>query len=119
MSKKTKKAVMSKKTPKKDAKKAKKKLSPKQQKTKEKAREASRRADKLIAKGKERGFITYDEILKEFPTVEDDIIFLDDLYSKLSTAGVDVLESGGMLDIEPPVKETGKKYGLGRLGSES
>ncbi|HEY4500179.1 MAG TPA: sigma-70 family RNA polymerase sigma factor, partial [Candidatus Paceibacterota bacterium] len=119
MSKKTKKAVMSKKTPKKDAKKAKKKLSPKQQKAKEKAREANRHADKLIARGKERGFITYDEILKEFPTVEEDIIFLDDLYSKLSTAGVDVLESGGMLDIEPPVKETGKKYGLGRLGSES
>ena len=110
---------MSKKTPKKDAKKAKKKLSPKQQKAKEKAREANRHADKLIARGKERGFITYDEILKEFPTVEEDIIFLDDLYSKLSTAGVDVLESGGMLDIEPPVKETGKKYGLGRLGSES
>ncbi|MDO8579429.1 MAG: sigma-70 family RNA polymerase sigma factor [bacterium] len=117
MSKKTKKARISKKTPKKS--KAKKKLTPKQQKAKEKAREANRRADKLIAKGKERGFITYDEILKEFPTVEDDIIFLDDLYSRLSTAGVDVLESGGMLDIEPPVKETGKKYGLGRLGSES
>lgn len=88
-------------------------------KVKEKAREAMRKADRLIAKGKERGFITYDEILKEFPTVEDDIMFLDELYTKFSGAGIDVLESGGMLDLEPPVKETGKKYSLGRAGSES
>jgi RNA polymerase primary sigma factor len=88
-------------------------------KVKEKAREAMRKADRLIAKGKERGFITYDEILKEFPTVEDDIMFLDELYTKFSSAGIDVLESGGMLDLEPPVKETGKKYSMGRSGSES
>jgi RNA polymerase primary sigma factor len=95
------------------------KLSPKAQKAKEKARDASRKADRLVAKGKERGFVTFDEILKEFPTVEDDIMFLDELYIKFSSAGVDVLESGGMLDLEPPAKETGKKYGFGRAGSES
>ena len=110
---------MTRKSPKKSAKKARIKLSPKQQKAKEKGREANRRADRLIAKGRERGFITYDEILKEFPTVEDDIIFLDDLYTKLSAAGIDVLESGGMLDIEPPAKEAGKKYGLSRAGDSS
>jgi RNA polymerase primary sigma factor len=88
-------------------------------KAKEKAREAQKKGDKLISKGKERGFITYDEILKEFPTIEDDIMFLDELYQKLSSAGVDVLESGGMLDLEPPVKENGKKYTFGRAGSES
>ncbi len=81
-------------------------LSPK---AKEKAREALRKADRLIAKGKERGFVTYDEILKEFPTIEDDILFLDEMYTKFSTAGIDVLESGGMLDIEPQVKETANK----------
>ncbi len=91
-------------------------LSPK---AKEKARELSRKVDRLLTKGKERGFITFDEILKEFPTVEDDIMFLDELYSKLSTSGIDVLESGGMLDLEPPVKESGKKYTFGRAGSES
>lgn len=88
-------------------------------KAKEKAREANKKADKLVVKGKERGFVTYDEILKEFPNVEDDIMFLDELYAKLSGAGVDVLESGGMLDLEPPVKESGKKYSFGRAGSES
>ncbi len=88
-------------------------------KAREKAREANKKADRLVAKGKERGFITYDEILKEFPTVEDDIMFLDELYTKFSSAGIDVLESGGMLDLEPPVKESGKKYSFGRAGSES
>ena len=95
------------------------KLSPKAQKAKEKAREALRKADRLVAKGKERGFITYDEILKEFPTVEDDIMFLDELYQKFSSAGVDVLESGGMLDLEPQAKDAGKKYTFGRASSES
>ncbi len=57
------------------------------------------KAGRLILKGKERGFVTFDEILKEFPTIEDDIIFLDELYARLSGAGVDVLEGGGMLDV--------------------
>ncbi|MEK7552180.1 MAG: sigma-70 family RNA polymerase sigma factor [Patescibacteria group bacterium] len=54
--------------------------------------------DKLILKGKERGFITYDEILREFPTIEDDILSLDSLYEKLSNAGIDLLEGGNLLD---------------------
>ena len=110
-----------KKTPNKVSKKAakpsKSKLSPREIKAKEKAREAIKKADKLIAKGKERGFVTYDEILKEFPTIEDDIMFLDELYQKLSAAGIDILESGGMLDLEPPVKENTKRYGFGRASS--
>src|SRR3989338_2066576 len=54
-------------------------------------------ADQLITKGKERGYITYNEILKAFPHVEDDVDFLDALYERLSTAGIDVLE-GGILE---------------------
>lgn len=64
---------------------------------------------RLLAKGKERGFVTYDEILKEFPTIEENIVFLDDLYSRLAEAGVDVLESGGLLDVAPD-ESTLKKY---------
>lgn len=66
----------------------------------EKAKDFETRAIKLIGKGKNRGFVTYDEILKEFPQIENDIIFLDGLYDKLSTAGVDVLEGGGLLEVE-------------------
>ena len=65
-----------------------------------KAKAQNERADKaeaLIQKGRERGYITYSEILREFPHVEDDINFLDNLYERFSTAGIDVLE-GGMLE---------------------
>ena len=54
-------------------------------------------AEALIEKGKERGYITYNEILKSFPHVEDDVDFLESLYERLGAAGVDVLE-GGMLE---------------------
>ncbi|NQV88094.1 MAG: sigma-70 family RNA polymerase sigma factor [Parcubacteria group bacterium] len=71
---------------------------------------------RILAKGRERGFVTYDEILKEFPTVEQDIEFLDNLYEKLNVAGIDLLEGGGLL--EAPVEEvTGKKYTYSREGS--
>lgn len=58
------------------------------------------KTERLFVKGRERGFVTYDEILKEFPNIENDIMFLDDLYGKLSTAGVDILEGGGILSLE-------------------
>ena len=38
----------------------------------------------LIEKGRKRGFITYDEILKTFPDIENNIIFLDELYEKFA-----------------------------------
>src|SRR6185436_16486191 len=63
------------------------------------------RTERLINKGKERGFITYDEILKEFPTVEDDISFLDALYEKFAIASIDVLEGGGLLEDPSLVKD--------------
>jgi len=53
---------------------------------------------KLITKGKERGFITYDEILKEFPNIENDLILLEEIYEECATAGIDVLEGGKLLD---------------------
>jgi RNA polymerase primary sigma factor len=54
-------------------------------------------AEQLIEKGKERGYVTYSEILKSFPHVEDDVSFLESLYERFAAAGVDVLE-GGMLE---------------------
>jgi len=66
-----------------------------------KAKAAAQKVDKadlLIQKGKERGYITYSEILKEFPHVEDDIMFLDELYEKFTTAGIDILEGGMLAD---------------------
>ncbi|MFA6553905.1 MAG: sigma-70 family RNA polymerase sigma factor [Candidatus Paceibacterota bacterium] len=65
-----------------------------------KAQDFETRSNKLISKGRDRGFVTYDEILKEFPQIENDITFLDELYAKLVTANVDVLEGGGLLEVE-------------------
>ncbi len=75
------------------------------------------KANKLLAKGRERGFVTYDDILKEFPTIEDDVMFLDHLYDKLSAAGVDVLEGGGLLDVGQDDEALLKKYVYNRNDS--
>jgi len=66
----------------------------------------------LISKGKKRGFVTYDEILKEFPNIETDVIFLDDLYSQFLDSGVDVLEGGNLLSFEE--EDPKKKVKLGK-----
>ncbi len=62
-----------------------------------KKEERERKADNLLKKGKERGFVTYNEILKEFPNIEEDILFLDELYEKLNESGIDILEGGELL----------------------
>lgn len=74
------------------------------------------RADKLITKGRERGFVTYDQILKEFPNIELDVVFLGELYEKLQTAAIDVLEGGGLLEMDN--KDLEKKYLYGKNASQ-
>jgi RNA polymerase primary sigma factor len=84
----------------------------------DKAKDFEVRANKLITRGRDRGFVTYDEILKEFPQIENDIIFLDELYSKFTSANVDVLEGGGLLEIEDlNPKKAATHYS--RTGSDS
>lgn len=60
-------------------------------------REQLEKAETLIQMGRDRGYVTYDEIMRFFPTIERDVSFLDVLYTRLETANVDVLKSGGML----------------------
>jgi len=75
------------------------------------------KADGLVMKGRQRGFVTYTEILKVFPNVETDIIFLEELYGKLEDAGVDVLEEGGFLDDEAQISDKIKSTREGGLDS--
>lgn len=70
------------------------------------------KTERLVTRGKERGFVTYDEILREFPHIETDIGFLDDLYEKLSNLGIDVLEGGGLLEVPEEIGD--KKYAYSR-----
>jgi RNA polymerase primary sigma factor len=55
------------------------------------------KAGELMRLGRERGYITFDEILKYFPQIEKDVPFLDEMYERFGIAGIDVLQSGGML----------------------
>ena len=77
--------------------------------------ERYRKTEELISRGKTKGFVTYDEILKFFPFIESDINFLDALYEQLSLAGIDILEGGNLLDIEEKdpkisLREGGSSY---------
>ncbi len=93
---------------------------PKAQSKADYRQEMNVKSEKLILKGKERGFVTYDEILKEFPSIEEDIVFLEELYEKFNVAGVDVLEGGGLLEV--PAEETAHKksyYGTSESSYDS
>jgi len=61
----------------------------------------------LLLRGRTRGFITYNEILKKFPTIENDIVFLDHLYERFEEEGVDVLESTDLLGTDKASEKLG------------
>lgn len=84
-----------------------KKQAPKKEKPKKKDFDIEIQVNRLLDKGKGRGFVTYDEILREFPNVETDILFLEELYERLNAAGIDVLEGGKLLDDESSLDQKG------------
>jgi RNA polymerase primary sigma factor len=59
------------------------------------------KAAELMNMGKTRGYVTHDELLRSFPEIEKDVMFLDMLYERFTVAGIDVLASGGMLGDDP------------------
>jgi RNA polymerase primary sigma factor len=71
----------------------------------------------LMQLGKERGYVTYDELLRSFPEVEMNIEMLDGLYEKFGIAGIDVLQSGGMLGDDPSTEVLAKKNAFKRSDS--
>ena len=87
-------------------------------KTKTKAEIQKDLAAQIIIKGKKRGYITYDEILKTFPNIENDVVFLDDLYAQLLDSGIDVLEGGNLLDFDEG-KDKVEKYAKDKKGRDS
>lgn len=62
--------------------------------------EQEAKAEILLKMGRDRGYITFDDILKQFPTVERDVPFLEDLYERFSVANIDVLQNSGLLSDE-------------------
>src|SRR3989344_5304587 len=65
----------------------------------------------LMKRGKDRGFVTYAEILNFFPHIEYNVIFLEDVYARLEAAGVDILEAKELLEIaeKPDSKKKAKE----------
>lgn len=92
----------------------------KERKLSKKALDIESKVSKLLLKGKDRGYVTFDEILREFPTVEEDIVFLEDLYEKFKTSGIDVLEGGGLLELPSDTLEKDTyKYSKGDSSYDS
>jgi RNA polymerase primary sigma factor len=75
-----------------------------------KALDLEQKSQQVIEKGKKRGFVTYDEIIKVFPDIENNILFLDELYEKLAVSGIDVLEGGNLLDMDGDTEKQALKY---------
>ena len=90
------------------------KLAPPPKKTVSKERkQLEHKLTVLLAKGRDRGFITFDEILRAFPEIENNVDFLEEVYERMGEIGVDVLESGGLLEVasaEEPMPGASKKY---------
>ena len=75
---------------------------------------------RLIDKGRQFGFITYQEILQAFPTIEDDIILLDRLFELLASRGIEVRDSRPLLTMPDLSKaQTKEEAELGDISDDS
>jgi RNA polymerase primary sigma factor len=71
----------------------------------------------LIERGRQRGFVTEDEIIHIMPDVEAELENLENLYEKLETSGIKIVNSDEMLtvDTEREVAEYEKKKKKGKI----
>jgi RNA polymerase primary sigma factor len=56
---------------------------------------------KLIEKGKERGFITDDDILHFFPNIEENLEILDEIYNQAEISNIEIKTSHQFFEEEP------------------
>jgi RNA polymerase primary sigma factor len=85
----------------------------------------------LLERGKQRGFVTEDEIMHAIPNAEQNIDELEGLYERLEEIGVRVMSSGDMIKMETDkigenleeekstVKKTRKRKEISDLPEES
>jgi RNA polymerase primary sigma factor len=67
--------------------------------------------EQLLAKGKERGFVTYSEILYYFPKIEKDINGLESLYERLEREEIEIKEAKELISLEEDIKKIKKTKG--------
>ncbi|MFA5633925.1 MAG: RNA polymerase sigma factor RpoD [Candidatus Dojkabacteria bacterium] len=63
-------------------------------------RDKSKAIKFLIKKGKEQGFLTQEDLLDVFPTIEENIELLDEIFEKLQKSEIEVLEPEDDIDEE-------------------
>lgn len=73
---------------------------PKKTKAEVKKEEKNDAFEEIVNRGKQRGFVTEDEIIHILPDVETDLDALERLYGSLEDAGVRVVTSDEMLKVE-------------------
>jgi RNA polymerase primary sigma factor len=84
-----------------------------------KAQKQEQLIEELLKKGKKRGFISYDEILQTFPTIEDDVLLLDKIHDQFEQVGVDIIEGGDLLSFDEDDLADGRKRLAGNRGHDS
>ncbi len=87
-----------------------KKISPRKKTTKNKTefdKKFTRDLGLLVARGRERGFVTDVEVLNYFPNIEKDLSLLDEIYKRLEKEGTVLKES-------VPVKQFSERAEIGK-----
>lgn len=80
---------------------------PKAGKLSKKQQEYQQNLADLIERGRGRGFVTDTEVLHYFPRVEDDVTFLEEIYDRLETANIKVVETSQLIQVSK--EEEGKE----------
>ena len=76
----------------------------------------------LFAKGKDQGYLLSDDIMAAFPNAEENIESLDEFYTSLVAAGIDVLEAvPATPDVAAPARRPARRgrTGIGRIVDSS
>jgi len=84
---------------------------------KEAAAKAEDNIKALLARGRDRGFVTYSEILYYFPSIEDDVLLLEDLYERFEREHIEVLETKEFI-ADAKEKPAKKQAATGRRSRE-
>lgn len=68
-----------------------------------KADELEKSLEELIERGRPKGFVTNLEIIDQFPKIENNVAFLEEIYNNLEDAGIKVIE------VESLIQESDEK----------
>jgi RNA polymerase primary sigma factor len=71
----------------------------------------------LVKKGRQHGFVTYNEIDQAMPELESDVALLDAVYEHLYALGIEVKEPKRLLDL--PGQESAKPPEVGDISDDS